>query len=297
MNFLTPGMRLMLLGTFFFSLGSLFVKLAGTRLPTMEILFVRGVVGVGMCMVMLRKSGAGMFGKRKVLLAARGLLGFGAMFADFYAIVHLPLADALVLIFTHPVTVALLAWLLMGETLSKGGMIAILTSVTGVALVCRPDFLFGSGSPDLDTWGLLAALLSVFLTSWAILAVRVLAKTERPAVVMLYPPVAIALLSPLFADGWVAPTPAEWGVLIGVGLFMNTGQFFMTKGYAIESAARISGMATLEIVFGLMWGMMFLGEMPDLWTIGGGMLIVFGILLLGRSGVRERLREREAGRA
>ena len=105
MNFLTPGMRLMLLGTFFFSLGSLFIKLAGTRLPTMEILFVRGVVGVGMCLFMLRKSGAGMLGKRKVLLAARGLLGFGAMFADFYAIVHLPLADALVLIFAHPVTV------------------------------------------------------------------------------------------------------------------------------------------------------------------------------------------------
>jgi drug/metabolite transporter (DMT)-like permease len=294
MNFLTPGMRFMLLGTFFFSFGSLFVKLAGSRLPTMEILFFRGLIGVVLCLIMLRKSGVGMFGKRKFLLAARGLLGFGAMFADFYAIVHLPLADALVLIFSHPVTVALLAWLLMGETMSRGGVAAILTSVAGVALVCRPDFLFGSGSPDLNTWGLLAALLSVFLTSWAILAVRVLAKTERPAVVMLYPPIAISLLSPLFADGWVVPTLAEWGVLCGVGLFMNLGQFFMTKGYAIESAARISGVSTLEIVFAAMWGMMFLGEIPDMWTIGGGALIVFGILLLGRSGMKERQREREA---
>ncbi|WP_319582509.1 DMT family transporter [uncultured Pseudodesulfovibrio sp.] len=291
MNFLTPGMRFMLLGTFFFSFGSLFVKLAGSRLPTMEILFVRGLIGVVMCWVMLRKSGAGRFGKRKFLLASRGLLGFGAMFADFYAIVHLPLADALVLIFSHPITVALLAWLLMGEALSKGGMLAILTSVAGVALVCRPDFLFGAGSPDLNTWGLLAALLSVFLTSWAILAVRVLAKTERPAVVMLYPPIAISLLSPLFADGWVMPTLAEWGVLCGVGLFMNLGQFFMTKGYAIESAARISGVSTLEIVFAAVWGLMFLGEIPDMWTIGGGMLIVLGVLLLGRSGMKERQRE------
>ncbi|EGB15216.1 protein of unknown function DUF6 transmembrane [Pseudodesulfovibrio mercurii] len=298
MNFLTPGMRFMLLGTFFFSFGSLFVKLAGSRLPTMEILFVRGVIGVFLCLIMLRKSGAGMLGKRKVLLAARGLLGFGAMFADFYAIVHLPLADALVLIFSHPVTVALLAWLLMGETLSKGGMFAILTSVAGVALVCRPDFLFGAGSPDLDTWGLLAALLSVFLTSWAILAVRVLAKTERPAVVMLYPPIAISLLSPLFADGgWVVPTLAEWGVLCGVGLFMNVGQFFMTKGYAIESAARISGVSTLEIVFAATWGLMFLGEVPDWWTMGGGALIVFGVLALGRSGVREQAARRAAPEA
>lgn len=294
MNFLTPGMRFMLLGTFFFSFGSLFVKLAGSRLPTMEILFVRGLIGVVLCMIMLRKAGAGRFGKRKFLLASRGLLGFGAMFADFYAIVHLPLADALVLIFSHPIAVTLLAWLIMGETLSGGGVAAILTSVAGVALVCRPDFLFGAGSPDLNTWGLLAALLSVFLTSWAILAVRVLAKTERPAVVMLYPPIAISLLSPLFADGWVVPTLTEWGVLCGVGVFMNLGQFFMTKGYAIESAARISGVSTLEIVFAAMWGMMFLGEIPDLWTIGGGALIVLGILLLGCSGMKDRLRERKA---
>jgi drug/metabolite transporter (DMT)-like permease len=43
-----------------------------------------------------------------------------------------------------------------------------------------------------------------------------------------------------------------------------------------------------------MWGTMFLGEIPDSWTIGGGALIVFGILLLGRSGMKERQREREA---
>lgn len=289
MDILTPGMRLMLLGTFFFSLGSLFVKLAGTRLPTMEILFVRGVIGLFLCWIMLRGSGAAMFGKRKLLLAARGLLGFGAMFGDFYTIVHLPLADALVLLFSHPITVALLAWLIMGETLSKGGLLAIFTSLAGVTLVCRPGFLFGLGAPELDPMGLLAALISVFLTSWAILSVRVLAKTERPAVVMLYPPIAISLLAPLFADGWVVPTLSEWGVLVGVGLFMNAGQFFMTKGYAIESAARISGVSTLEIVFAAFWGMMFLGEIPDAWTIGGGSLIVLGILALGRSARKERL--------
>lgn len=290
MDILTPGMRYMLFGTFFFSIGSLFVKLAGTRLPAMEILFVRGVIGFVMCWIMLRGTGRDMFGKRKLMLAARGLLGFGAMFADFYTIVHLPLADALVLLFSHPIAVALLAWLLMGETLSKGALLAILASLAGVTLVCRPGFLFGvGGGPELDAMGLLAALVSVFLTSWAILAVRVLAKTERPAVVMLYPPIAISLLSPIFADGWVVPTPTEWGVLVGVGLFMNAGQFFMTKGYAIESAARISGVSTLEIVFASMWGMMFLGEIPDGWTIGGGSLIVFGILALGRSARKERL--------
>jgi len=291
MSLLTPGMRLMLFGTFFFSIGSLLVKLAGARLPTMEILFVRGMVGMGLCWYILRRSGTGMFGQRKFLLFMRGLLGFGAMSCDFYAIVHLPLADALVLIFSHPVVVAVLAWLLMGETLSRGGMFAIIASLVGVTLVCRPGFLFGYGATDLDPVALMVALLSVFLTSWAILSVRVLAKTEPPVVVMLYPPMVIALFSPLFSRGWVVPTPLEWVVLLGVGLFMNGGQFFMTKGYAIESAARISGVSSLEIVFAAFWGLLFLGEVPDWWTLGGGALIVFGILVLGRSGMKERAAE------
>jgi drug/metabolite transporter (DMT)-like permease len=62
----------------------------------------------------------------------------------------------------------------------------------------------------------------------------------------------------------------------------------MTKGYAIESAARISGVSCLEIVFAAFWGMLFLGEVPNLWTIGGGALIVFGVLVLGRTGVLEQ---------
>ncbi len=291
MNLLTPGMRFMLLGTFYFSIGSLLIKMAGARFPAMEILFVRGVIGLGMCWWILRKTGLGMFGTRKGLLFARGLLGFGAMFCDFYAIVHLPLADALVLIFSHPVAVTILAWLLMGETLSRGGVFSIILSLVGVVLICRPGFLFGAGAADLDPLGLAVALLSVFITSWAILAVRVLAKTEPPAVVMFYPPMAITLFSPLFGQGWVVPTPMEMAVLFGVGVFMNLGQFYMTRGYAIESAARISGVSSLEIVFAAFWGMLFLDEIPDLWTVGGGALIVFGILALGRSGMRERAAE------
>ncbi|MCJ2166131.1 MULTISPECIES: DMT family transporter [unclassified Pseudodesulfovibrio] len=287
MNILTLGMRYMLVGTILFSIGSLLIKVAGTRLPTMEILFVRGAVGVGFCWVILRRAGVGMFGTRKLMLFLRGLLGFSAMFADFYAIVHLPLADALVLLFSFPVVVAVLAWLLMGEKITKGGAFSILASLVGVTLVCRPGFLFG-GASALDPLAVTVALISVVLTSGAILTVRTLAKTEPPAVVMLYPPIVIALFAPLFAQGWVVPNLSEWVALIGVGLFMNAGQYYMTKGYAIESAARISGVSCLEIVFAAFWGMLFLGEVPNLWTIGGGTLIVFGVLVLGRTGVLEQ---------
>lgn len=283
MNLLTPGMRYMLLGTFLFSIGSLFVKMAGERVPTAEILFLRGVFGVCMCWVIMRRAGVGMFGRNKRKLLLRGILGFSSLLAEFYVIIHLPLADALVLLFTHPIVVAILGWSILGERLSRLGMAAVGISIIGVTVVCRPGFLFGGGAVY-DPVVLGVALFAVIVTSFAILTVRSLAKNEHPAVVMLYPPLLIVLLSPLFSADWVVPTMTELVMMLGVGLFMNSGQYYMTKGYAIESAARISGVSCLEIVFAATWGLMFLGEVPDVWTVVGGCLIIMGVLALGRSG-------------
>ena len=282
-NWLTPGMRLMLLGTFLFSLGSLCIKLAGERVPTTEILFVRGVIGMGLCWAIVRRAGAGVFGTRRVMLALRGLTGFLALFGEFYAIVHMPLADATVILFSHPVVVAILAWAVMGEKLNAKGVAAILTSVAGVTVVCHPDFLTGVVGAPIEPLTLAMALMGVGFTSVAILTVRSLAKTEHPAVVMFYPPLIISLAAPFFAEGWVTPTGPEWLMLLGVALFMNTGQYYMTKGFAVESAARISAVSCLEIVFAAFWGASFLGEIPDGWTLAGGLLIVIGTLALGRS--------------
>lgn len=284
---MTPGMRHMLLGTFLFSIGSLLIKLAGERIPTMEILFVRGVVGIGFCWMILRRTGAGMLGTRRLLLTLRGVAGFIALFCEFYAIVHLPLADAIVILFSHPVAVALLAWGTLGEKLDLQSILAILASLFGVVVVCRPSFLFGVTGAALDPLGVGVALLGILFISIAVVSVRSLARTEHPAIVMLYPPIVITLAAPFFSQGWVMPSPGEWAMVLGVALFMNAGQYFMTRGYAIESAARISAVSCLEIVFAAIWGVSFLSEIPDLWTLVGGGLIVCGTVALGRAGAKE----------
>lgn len=279
---LTPGMRFMLIGTFLFSIGSLLIKLAGEHVPTMQLLFLRGVVGVVLCWIILRRSGVGFFGNRRWFLLARGMVGFISLFAEFYALIHLPLADATAIIFTHPAIVAILAWFVLKERLGKWGLVAVGASLTGVALVCRPSFIFGLGKAALDPVAVAVALAGVLVTAVAILVVRTLAKTEHPAVVMAYPPLLICTFGLFFSHNWVMPTPIEWAYIAGIALSMNLGQYFMTRGYAIESAARISGITCLEMVFAAMWGVSFLGEIPDYWTIGGGSLIVVGTLLLSR---------------
>ncbi len=283
MKLLTPGMRHMLLGTFLFSIGSLLIKLVGERIPTMEILFVRGFIGIGFCWMILRRAGVGMFGTRRKVLALRGVVGFIALFAEFFAIIHLPLADAIVILFAHPVLVAVLAWAVLREKVDMRSVLAILTSLLGVVVVCRPGFVFGNTGSSLDPIGVIVALVGVVVTSIAVVTVRSLAKTEHPAVVMVYPPIIIACATPFFSYNWLMPTSAEWAMMLGIALFMNAGQYYMTRGYAVESAVRISAVSCLEIVFATIWGVSFLAEIPDGWTIVGGAFIVLGTLALGLS--------------
>lgn len=278
---LTSGMRYMLLGTFLFSIGSLLIKMAGEHgVPTMEILFVRGVVGIMLCWMLVRRAGVGMLGNRRFTLFARGLFGFVSLFAEFYAIVHLPLADATAILFSHPMMVAVLAWVVIGERLGKRSVLGILACVGGVIVVCRPGFLFDVGKV-LDPVAVMVALFGIVTISIAIITVRSLAKTEHPAVIVFYPPLLITLVGPLFSHDWVMPDAKQAAMLLGVAVLMNAGQYLMTRGYAVESAARISAVSCLEIVFAAFWGLSFLGEIPDGWTIGGGALIVLGVLVLG----------------
>ena len=99
----------MLVGTLFFSAMSVFAKLAGERLPTMELVLARVVVTLVMCWWALRSLPISPLGNNKKLLLLRGFAGFMGLSCYFYAINHLPLADATVIQFCNPMLAALIA--------------------------------------------------------------------------------------------------------------------------------------------------------------------------------------------
>src|SRR5215217_7502782 len=93
----------MVLAAFCFSVMSMLVKLVGARLPSQEVVFVRAAVSLAVAYVLVRRARPGNWGNRKGLLVLRGLMGFAALSCFFYALIHLPLADATVIQYTNPV--------------------------------------------------------------------------------------------------------------------------------------------------------------------------------------------------
>ena len=164
---LAAGVRYMLGGAFLFSVMTLFVKMAGRRLPSHEIVLARGIVTLILSYWLVRRARLSPWGTRKGILAVRGLLGFAALTCFYFAVTQLPLAEVTVLHYTSPIWTALVAVPLLGEAITLRVFGACFFSLVGVSFIARPDFLFGGGSASLDLAAVGIALLGAVLSSGA----------------------------------------------------------------------------------------------------------------------------------
>jgi drug/metabolite transporter (DMT)-like permease len=98
---LSLGLRYMVTGAFFFSIMSLLVKLAGQR-PAQPGDRAGPLARHGVLAWATLRVGHSHARDAPPSAVLRGLLGFGALSCFYYALVHLPLADATVLQYTNP---------------------------------------------------------------------------------------------------------------------------------------------------------------------------------------------------
>jgi drug/metabolite transporter (DMT)-like permease len=273
----------MLLSAFFFSVMSLLVKEVGTRIPSQEVVFVRALVSMVVAYVLLRRANPGNWGHRKGLLVVRGLAGFSALSCFFYALIHLPLADATVIQYTNPVFTAWLGWLVLAEALSAGEAALSAAGLLGVLLVARPTFLFG-GAMRLDPFATVVGLMGAMFSAAAYVSVRKLGRTEHPMIIVFYFTVVTvpASLPGMLVSGVVWPSLAQLFFLAGVGFTAVLGQLHLTRGLQLEPAGRATAIGYAQILFAASWGMIFFHEFPDALSLLGAALVLVSVVVLAR---------------
>lgn len=269
-------------GAFYFSLMSVFAKLAGENLPFQEVVLGRSLVALGMSYWTLRRLRIDPWGHNRKLLALRGILGFGGLCCFFYSVVAMPLADATVIHYTNPVMVALLAAAFLGERFTSKEMLGALAALVGVTLIARPAFLFGEGT-SLPTLPVLAAIAGAAFSAAAYTAVRQLGKTDHPVVVVFWIPVmSLPFVLPwtLMTGRW--PTALEILWMLGVGVSEQIGQIRLTQGLALEPAGRAVTMTYLQVVFAFIWGLALFGEVPNVGALAGAAVVFVATVWVAR---------------
>ena len=268
-----------------FSLMGVCVKQVGGRIPAAEVVLVRALVSVVLSWLLVRRAGISPWGQRRGLLVLRGAIGSVALLCVYIALTELPLASATVLQYLYPTFTALLAWLVLGEPIGRRVLLAVLLGWSGVLLVARPAELLGPAlglarGASLAGPAVLIAVAGAFCTALAYVSVRSLARSEHPLVIVFYfPLVAVPLSLPLVLLNPVWPTPVELLWLLGVGVFTQMGQVFLTSSLVALPAARATAISYVQVAFAGVWGWLLFGELVDGWTVAGAALVLAATLI------------------
>lgn len=279
----TKGILMIISAAFFFAGMGVFVKLAGD-VPSMQKAFFRNAVAALFAFFVLIGSEEKFKTKKENLkyLFARSVCGTMGILGNFYAIDHMKsIADASMLNKLAPFFATVFSFFILKERMTPFQLTAVITAFLGSLLVIKPSFDIASFFPGAVGFlgGMGAGLAYVF--------VRLMTgRGERKAFIVFF----FSLFSCLFAVPWLIfdyhhMSAYQLLMLIGAGLCACGGQFSITSAYSYAPAKEISVFDYTQIIFSTIMGMLVFGQMPDLWSILGYVIII-GVAVL--TAVRQR---------
>jgi len=241
-------------------------------LDTFEIMLYRSLVGVVIVVTILTITGRlhRVRTRRLGALALRNLAHFTAQNLWFYAIATITFAQVFALEFTAPIWAMLLAVPILGEGLSRRGLIAAAIGLIGVLILARP------GAATLSP-GLLAAALAAIGFGLTAVLTRRLTRTETLACILFYLTVMQAVFGLICAgyDGDIArPEGAAvaWLVLIGcAGLLAH---FCLTNALTLAPASIVMPIDFARLPLIALVGALAYGEALRAHVLVGAALII-----------------------
>ncbi len=204
---------------------------------------------------------------------------------------YIPLADVHAVAAAAPLIVVILAATMLGERILPAVWIAVLVGLAGVLVVVRP------GIRDLSWFHFIPVLGAL---SWGFYQalVRLVGRRDNADTTLVYT-VAVGLLvstatGPFF---WVPPTAYGWGMLLLSGVLGAAAHYTLIKGYEACSAGRLQPYGYTLVIWAVVVGIVWLGEIPDLYTLLGAAIIVAAGLFAWAQEIRATMRAGSAARA
>lgn len=268
------GAALLTLSALLFTLMGVLIREASSSVNNESVVFFRNLIGVLFFLPLLLFKGlAPLRTTRLKSHLWRTTYGLAAMYCFFYAIAHLPLADAMLFTYSAPLFTPLIAWWWLKEPLNARMLLASLIGLVGVLLVAKPSGALLQGQALV---GLAASILAAF----AFVSIREMSDSEPAFRMVFYFALFSTLLSAIpMTWAWQPLQAQQLWLLLGVGLLATVSQIIMSKAYSLAPPGRIGPFAYLAIVFAGLIAWWRWGETPDSSSLLGAALIFTASLL------------------
>ena len=259
---------LMLGGTVFFALMTVAIKFASASLHTFEIAFFRNFFGLIAALPLLLHHGPELLKTTQFpRYLFRCTIGVTSMMAGFWAIGHLPLAQAVALSYSTPIFVTIAAVVFLHEQVRARRWAAVAVGFVGVIIIIRP------GSTDFSA-GTLVALIAAVLSGIVSVQIKLLSRTEPADRIVLLTTllwVPMSLLPALTVWEW--PHGIVWVWVIAAGFLGTGGHMLWTRALKIGDVSALTPISFTQLPIVAVAGWLLFQEPLDRWTaLGAGVI-------------------------
>lgn len=268
---------MMVASTLCFGTMAVLIRIASARVHPFEIAFLRSLFGAFAALPLVWLHGPRMLRTDRLgFYTLRCAIGALSMLAGFWAIAHLPLAQAIALSYSSPLFVTIGAVLFLGEAVRLRRWTAVAAGFVGVLVIVRP------GSDGFSTSSLVA-LFSAAMTGVVTISIKFLSRSDpADTIVVLTTWLWVPLSLPAALTVWQWPPAELWPLLVVVGMLGTAGQYCWTHALKLADASTLAPFSYLQLVFVAVLAWLLFGETPDRYTALGAAIVIGASLYIAR---------------
>jgi drug/metabolite transporter (DMT)-like permease len=280
---------------------SALVRQLGDVAPVGQMVFFRSACAIPPVLLIYALRGelmSALYTSRPFGQLGRGMMSVGGMFSNFASLTRLPLADATAITFASPLITVALAAVILKEKVRVFRWTAVAIGFVGVIVMLIPHLDVGHYAAigtATATAGAAFALFSAFCNAGTVIQTRRLTQSETTSSIVFYFSLVTALAGALTLPfAWYTPTLSELLKLMSLGLLGGVAHIFLTESYRHAPASVIAPFDYTALLWALLLGYWFFGELPSaLVYLGAAIVAGAGLFVIFRERSLE-LQRREA---
>lgn len=245
------------------------------RIPLFEIILARVLITLLLSYRTLKIRNINPWGNNKMFLILRGFFGGCGLICYFYTLQNMEIANAIVIHYLSPIFTTVIAIFVFSERVKFIQWISFGISFMGVIAV--------KGFAKVETLDFAIGILGALFTGFAYNAIKNMKNKEESDVIIFYHPLVTLPLTLIyffiFPQPLVIPNIVELLLLFATGICTQIGQYFITRAYQIEDAAKISSVTYIGIIWGVLIGKFMFNDHYSASVLFGMLLVIAGVLL------------------
>lgn len=233
-----------------------------------QVVFFRAVGTLLFTIPLVFKQKVPFFGNNKKWLIIRGVTGVISLTCFFQSLNYLSIGTAVSLRYTA----AIFALFFLKEKIKPIQWFLFFIAFTGVLIIKG----FGA---DVELAGLFFVIFSAIFLGIIFVVIRKIGNSEHPLVIINYFMIMAFLFGGIMClKYWEEPTLLEWVFFMSTGVFGYFGQLYMTKALQAEETNLVAPIKYLEVIFTIIIGTFWFGDVYNGWTLLGILLILSGLI-------------------